>query len=246
MNRIHDMGGRYGYGKIPIPRNQNNDILDDEPVFKYPWHSKTLAITLAVGALGEWNLDTSRHSRECLPPKDYMNFSYYEKWLAALTNLMVEKNLITVNEIKKFVQLLKTKEYTLPLSENFELDSRTWLSKDVINGIMAGGPSIRQTDIKPKYKIGDKIKTVGCNPNKDIPEGHTRLPSYAMGKIGIISSYCGTHVFPDKNAHNYGENPLPVYTVEFRCSELWSSASENTDDIICLDLWEPYLKNLTL
>ena len=63
-------------------------------IFKHKWHAKAWAITLAAGALGEWNLDVSRHYRECLPPKDYMNYSYYEKWLAALTNLLIDKELV--------------------------------------------------------------------------------------------------------------------------------------------------------
>jgi nitrile hydratase len=74
------MGGRLGDGPIPIPRNKNNEIENNEPTFKYEWHAKAWAITLAAGGLGEWNLDISRHYRECLPPKDYMNYSYYEKW----------------------------------------------------------------------------------------------------------------------------------------------------------------------
>ena len=36
----------------------------------------------------------SRHARECLPPKEYATFSYYEKWISALANLLVEKGVI--------------------------------------------------------------------------------------------------------------------------------------------------------
>ena len=105
MSRLHDMGGRFGDGPIPIPRTKNNEIDNHEPTFKYDWHAKAWAITLAAGALGEWNLDISRHYRECLPPKDYMNYSYYEKWLAALTNLLVDKNLVTLEELKNVIDL---------------------------------------------------------------------------------------------------------------------------------------------
>jgi len=106
MSRLHDMGGRFGNGPIPLYKNENNKVEDNEPTFKYDWHAKAWAVTLAAGALGQWNLDISRHYRECLPPKDYMNFSYYEKWLAALTNLLVDKKLVSLNEIKKFVDLV--------------------------------------------------------------------------------------------------------------------------------------------
>ena len=91
MSRLHDMGGRFGDGSIPVPRNDKNEVVNFEPTFKYDWHARAWAITLAAGALGEWNIDVSRHYRECLPPKDYINFSYYEKWLAALTNLLIDK-----------------------------------------------------------------------------------------------------------------------------------------------------------
>ena len=35
MSRLHDMGGRYGDGPIPVPRNKNNEIENYEPVFKH-------------------------------------------------------------------------------------------------------------------------------------------------------------------------------------------------------------------
>ena len=68
----------FGDGLIPLPRDAENEVTNFEPTFKYKWHAKAWAITLAAGALGEWNLDISRHYRECLPPKDYKNFSYYK------------------------------------------------------------------------------------------------------------------------------------------------------------------------
>ena len=70
MTRVHDMGGRYGDGKI-------NPDLGKEDVFKAKWHARALAVTLASGSLKKWNLDMSRHARECLPPKEYATFSYF-------------------------------------------------------------------------------------------------------------------------------------------------------------------------
>ena len=63
MTRIHDMGGRFGDGPV------NPEF--DEPVFKEDWHARALAVTLAAGQLGQWNIDISRHSRERLPAADY-------------------------------------------------------------------------------------------------------------------------------------------------------------------------------
>ena len=63
MSRLHDMGGRFGDGPIPVPRNNKNEVINFESTFKHNWQAKAWAITLAAGALGEWNLDISRHYR---------------------------------------------------------------------------------------------------------------------------------------------------------------------------------------
>ena len=241
MSRLHDMGGRFGGGPIPFSRNKKNEVISFEPTFKHNWHAKTWAITLAAGALGEWNLDTSRHYRECLPPKDYVNLSYYEKWLAALTNLLIDKNVISLDELKKYVAAAEKGKIDKLYKQNPILDDRTWLAEDVQNTLARGGPSIRDTNVSPIFNIGDKIIAQSYSPNENVNCGHTRLPKYVIGKVGKIYSYNKNHVFPDKNAHGLGESPLPLYTVEFKSSELWGISAEHENDSIFLDLWEPYL-----
>ena len=92
MTRVHDMGGRYGDGPV-VPEPQGT------VPFEKDWHRGALALTLAAGALGTWNIDTSRHARESLAPKDYARFSYYEKWMAALADLLVAKGLVSEAEL---------------------------------------------------------------------------------------------------------------------------------------------------
>ena len=91
------MGGRYGDGAIQ-PASINDET------FKEKWHSRALAVTLATGSLRQWNLDMSRHARECLPPKDYCAFSYYDKWISALANLLVNKGVISADEFLDPIQ----------------------------------------------------------------------------------------------------------------------------------------------
>ena len=62
MNGVHDLGGMQSFGPVqPEP---------DEPPFHEDWERRTLAVTLAMGALGLWNIDQMRHERESLPPAD--------------------------------------------------------------------------------------------------------------------------------------------------------------------------------
>ena len=92
MSRLHDMGGRFGDGPVdPGPA--------DAPVFAEEWHARALAVTLAAGSLGLWTLDASRHSRERLLPADYAVFTYYEKWISALCNMLVEHEVLSLSLI---------------------------------------------------------------------------------------------------------------------------------------------------
>jgi len=66
MNGAHDLGGMHGLGPIdPEPEAS-------EPTFHADWERRVLAITLASSALGRWNIDISRHSRERQHPADYL------------------------------------------------------------------------------------------------------------------------------------------------------------------------------
>ena len=102
MNGAHDMGGMHGFGPInPDP---------DEPVFHHEWERRAFAITVAAGFLGKWNLDMSRYARERMEPAEYLSTSYYEHWIHGLELLLVEKGLLTQEEIKQRMLELSEEE----------------------------------------------------------------------------------------------------------------------------------------
>ena len=178
MTRLHDMGGRYGDGTItPEPEDE---------VFHADWHARALAVTLAAGSLGKWNIDVSRHARECLSPTDYARFSYYEKWISGLANLLVDSGVLTREELAG-----------LPNPEPSQLSGKK-LTVDQVAGVLAkGGPSDRPSNIAPKFVVGDAVVTRKVAANTLVDGGHTRLPVYAAGARGRVLRLHGTHVLPD-------------------------------------------------
>ena len=221
MSRVHDMGGRWGDGPVLVDPN--------EPVFKEDWHGRALAVTLAAGALGQWNLDTSRHAREALGTKDYTRFSYYEKWISALADLLVAKGVVSREELA-----------TGRSAGGSPLAEKKLLAERVPAVLAKGGPSAREGSA-PLYSVGARVKTRRPARNVWFEGGHTRLPAYASGVEGVILSQHRAHVLPDANAHGKGECPEPLYTVLFRAADLWGRA-ENAGDEVTLDLWESYLE----
>ena len=138
MTRVHDMGGRFGDGAVvPEPENE---------LFHADWHKRALAITLATGTLGKWNIDTSRHARESLSPQDYTRFSYYEKWMGGLATLLVDTGLVTRDELAG----------TAAPDPSPHADRA--LAADRVAAVLAkGGPADRPSDIAPVFKVGDRV-----------------------------------------------------------------------------------------
>ena len=225
MTRPHDMGGRFGDGPV-IPDGPN------APVFAEDWHARALAVTLAAGALGQWNIDMSRHARECLSPQDYARFSYFEKWIAALADLLVGSGVLSEEELLGG-----------NVSDPHPLTGRRLKADAVATVLAAGGPADRGADVPPAFAPGQAVRTVRPAGNRLVDGGHTRLPCYAQGARGRILRVHGHHVLPDSNAHGLGEAPEPLYSVVFPAAELWVRPEHHGDEV-ALDLWQSYLEPL--
>ena len=216
MNGPHDLGGLMGFGPI-APET-------DEPVFHAEWERRAMAVTIATGALRLWNIDISRHSRERIDPATYLAASYYEKWIRALSTLLVEYGLASVAEIASGRMSTPPVKVT-PL-----------VADKVAPALARGNPASRPATTEARFTLGDKVRTRNINP-----ETHTRLPRYARARLGEIVLVHGVHVFPDSNAQGAGEDPQWLYAVRFSAQELWGE-DRNPHDSVQLDLWEPYLE----
>ncbi|WP_134324411.1 nitrile hydratase subunit beta [Cumulibacter soli] len=208
MNGAQDLGGGQNFGPVvPEP---------DEPAFHHDWERRAMAMTLAIGALGVWNIDQSRHEREKLPPATYLTSSYYRIWILALQNSLDALNLL----------------------ERTDLTART--AEELVGAFSARASYERPTDTEPAFAVGQRVLT-----RRENPTGHTRLPRYARGRIGTIAAIRGAHVFPDRNAVPLGDRPdkTPewLYTVDFAGTELWGEGSDPTLTV-SIDAWQPYLQ----
>ncbi|MFL4471924.1 nitrile hydratase subunit beta [Tateyamaria armeniaca] len=221
MTRVHDMGGRFGDGPVvPEP---------EDVKFHADWHPRALALTLACGSLGLWNIDVSRHARESLAPKDYARFAYYEKWIAALADLLVEKGALSADELAAG-----------QAQGESALAARRLEASAVADVLAKGGPADRPSNIAPRFGVGDVVRLRAMPENVAVAGGHTRLPSYAAGAMGHILRVHGTHVLPDSNAHGLGEAPEPLYAVALKAGDIWAHPEHPQDEVI-LDLWDSYL-----
>jgi nitrile hydratase subunit beta len=217
MNGVHDMGGMQVFGPVhPQP---------NEPVFHEPWEGRAFALNQAAGAWRKWSVDAWRHEIEGLPPADYLRMSYYEKWVAAISELLVDSGLVTRAEI----------ESGQPAPDSTK--SVPALTADKVPSMRRSG-ALAKRDVKtaPRFHPGQPVRARNIHPS-----GHTRLPRYARGKIGVVDRNHGVYVFPDTSAHSLGENPQHVYSVRFSARELWGEQA-SPRDAVYIDLWDNYLE----
>jgi nitrile hydratase len=217
MNGGQDLGGMMGFGPIAIEPN--------EPWFHAAWERRAFGVTLAMGGTGSWNIDTSRHARETLPPAEYLSSSYYEIWTKGVEKLVVQAGLVSADELKAGRSLAPA----APVK-------RVIRAEDVAPMLARGGPATRPSDRPARFRVGDRVRARNIHPT-----GHTRLPRYARGKEGFVELAHGSHVFPDTNAHGRGENPQWLYTVRFTGRELWGEDADPTL-VVSIDAWESYLE----
>jgi len=209
-----DLGGQTGFGPIV-------DEPEDER-FHAAWESRVLALTLAMGACGLWNLDMSRAARESLPA--YARLSYYEVWFEALLKLLAEHALVSDDELRAGHSLHAPRE--LP---------RRLAAADVPAVLAKGAPTERPATAGARFRVGDAVRMYAG----EVPH-HTRLPRYVRGRRGMVERVHGVHVFADAHATGRGEQPRWLYHVSFDARELWSDAHAGVR--VSVDAWEPYLE----
>jgi nitrile hydratase subunit beta len=217
MNGAQDLGGAMGFGPVEPEAN--------EPVFHAPWEERVLAVTLAVGALGEWSIDEGRHARESLHPALYLNASYYEIWLRALESLVRRKGLLDEAELdsgRVAGPPAKTRRPMLIAAEARRL-------------IAKGTPYERSPTAPARFAVGERVRAKVIHP-----AGHTRLPRYARGREGVVERVHGAHVFPDASAIGKSE-PCWLYTVAFPARELWGEAAD-PKLTVSIEAFERYLE----
>jgi nitrile hydratase subunit beta len=127
VNGAHDMGGTQGFGPVVAEV--------DEPAFHADWERRVFALTIALGASGAWNIDSSRFAREDRPPDEYLDKSYFELWLAGLERLIAEHP-----------------------------PARVLAAADVEATLARGGSASRPAPREARFAVGDRVRTRNTHP----------------------------------------------------------------------------------
>ncbi|MEM9681748.1 MAG: nitrile hydratase [Pseudomonadota bacterium] len=85
--RVHDMGGLEAG---PVEQEEHP---------KEPWEKRMDAIRMLCAKHNLLRTDEMRRNIEDLGPGVYDKLGYYERWCAALSNVLLQKSVFTVDEL---------------------------------------------------------------------------------------------------------------------------------------------------
>ena len=212
MNGIHDMGGMQGMGEIGYEENA--------PMFHADWEVRVQALHAASGSFRGGPL---RPTIEQIPAAEYLQMSYYERWLTGLIERLVQAGVVTREELERGRAVSMPAQRIAPITPANAAD---WLLRTP--------QTERPSQATPRFTVGARVR--GRNIN---PQGHTRMPRYTRLRTGTVERVRGVFALPD----NEGAEPAlqHVYLVRFTARELWGE-SAHTRDSVRIDMWEDYLE----
>lgn len=220
MNGIHDMGGMHGFG--PVVREEN------EPVFHAPWEGRVFALNVTTPLPGGL-----RPAIEAMPPAEYLNSSYYEKWLHAKIVGLITAGYISEAELSARVEKFRGSPDAVP--ERVENPDLVAEQLERLAGLF---PPARNPEGDALYQSGDAVRARNINP-----VGHTRLPRYIRGHRGTVERIYGWHEIQDQDPPGVAKEGIePVYSVRFEGAELWGEQAE-ANSCVYIDMWESYLES---
>ncbi|ETK32912.1 nitrile hydratase subunit beta [Microbispora sp. ATCC PTA-5024] len=226
MDGIADMGGTPGWGPTHPPSR-------DEPIFAEEWQGRAFALALLSSriACGGQNTDAFRHALERLDRAAYLDDGYYGRWLNGAELMLTESAVLAPGAIDARVRTLRGEHLEEPPIPAARTDRAP-------AAVAPGAGSLRSVGTAPAFAVGERVRA------KDLSvPGHTRLPGYVRGHIGVVELIQPAAVLPDTNAHFRGENPQHVYSVRFDSRELWGAAAEPFG--LTVELFESYLETIS-
>lgn len=203
---MHDLGGRQGFGPVALDHGESG--------YHARWEAATrllfrvhLPRHLPNGRDG-----ALRHAIERMDALQYLESSYYERWLTAAATLAVEAGIVTQQELEE------------------RAGGAFPLSRPVAATTITDPPEGRT-----RFAVGDRVRVRRWHPS-----GHTRCPWYIRGHVGVVTRCDGTFSLPDVEAHSAAEVHEGTYSVCFEAEELWHDGQPGVT--VNVDLWDSYLE----
>ena len=271
----HDVGGFEGLlsnaTNIAIDEKYLDESLGDSPRNEKDknvqfWERQCHALFAVLSSKKYIKTDELRRTIEALEPSQYVTWTYYEKWTAAMVSLLLESNTITYQDLRSALMGIQndgndgdggtTKRAvstvtssSLPLFEPGDVVRvRPYENNTALRSTSGDGESNghNETTTKMRRKIEWK-------------RPHIRTPGYIYGVKGKVVDVCGKFDDPsvlaffnmyrkndgdDHDKDNDDDDAVPsvwLYRIEVLMSDLWPEQT-TSHDVVSVEVYEHWLE----
>jgi nitrile hydratase len=211
----HQLGGRDDFGG-PVPG------IDDEQRFHEAWEARVFGLARTAGNHRLWTTDEQRHAIERIDPSVHHRLSYFERWLAAMERVVVERGLLGPEE--------------LAAAQQRRLQDHVHGTAPPDHPPIADHPAehLEPPAATERFGVGDRVVLRG-----GLGEHH-RLPDWAAGQRATVVAVRGRFPLPDLIVARATAPPAyALYAVELPATEAFVDADAR--DRLYLDVYDPYL-----
>jgi len=93
MSGVHDLGGKPGFGSIPM--------VDDDREYKERWEFVLMGMTRSAYATGPYRADSLRYVIERIEPSYYLTAPYYGRMLLGAAYSYIEAGALTFEDLQR-------------------------------------------------------------------------------------------------------------------------------------------------
>lgn len=169
---------------------------------------------------------------------------YWEKEIHACLTLLMRKNVMNVDELRRGIESLSKEVYdnssyyekwAMSIAK-IQLERKTITQKDLDEAL-----GIKEEVHEQLFQVGDKVRVRGENLNTRWRKPHVRTPGYIYGISGIVERFCGMYKDPMQNAYLAANNLMPLYRIRFKQKEVWPEYTGHNEDTIDIEIFQNWL-----
>ena len=198
----HDVGGSSDFLGSIVPAD-NDDDDDNNTDHLQAWERECHALFAVLASKAFFNTDQLRRTIEALTPHQYASWSYYGRWSAAMATLLLDRGLISDNDLRG--ALFGTTIETNPLS------------------------SQQEEVAVSRFRPGDTVRVKSYQQGVEWRRPHIRTPGYIYGVKGRIVDACGK--FGDPSFLAFGIEAPKIWLYRVVRENTFSSAPFFVGDV---------------
>ncbi|MCU0868239.1 MAG: nitrile hydratase subunit beta [Burkholderiales bacterium] len=207
----HDLGGQPAGRVVPSEHHYAG------------WEKRVDALMVLLSSRGLLKVDELRRNIEALGATAYDRMGYYERWMHAITQVLLQRGVIDIDALGRAMA-----GDGMPAAPTGERPLR----------VFAPARPAAAEPAAARFAPGDRVRVRDTHP-----PGHVRTPFYTRGRIGVVERIGGAYANPEELA--YGRDGLParaLYRVRFAQRDLWPDYAGPADDSLDVELYEHWLE----